>query len=364
MKLKNYLLLGVAGLLLSGLYSCSTDDDGPYVDPALVKGEPTKAIVLNSGSFKKNNASMGLYDMKNGHFLKDAFMAANGGQKLGDTGQHVLVYGGKVYINIYGSKVIFVTDKNLKVISTIPCKDEKGAPRELAAYEGKVYTTLYNGYLAEIDTTSLRISRSVKVGRNPESVAVCKGKLFVANSGGMGYDTSEGYDKTVSVVDPQSLSVIKSIEVVINPTKIVSDGDDDLYLISNGNYKDVPNTLQKIDAEDYEVKRIDGIVATYMAYYKDKLYIIGSQYDANWNQVITYSLYDTEKEVVSGSFITDGTKVAKPFSISINPYNGDLYIGESDFKTNGKMHVFCCGGKLKKTFSTEGINPMGVYFFN
>ena len=82
---------------------------------------------------------------------------------------------------------------------------------------GKVYISYYNGYVARLDTASLEVEAKVKVGRNPEQLAVSSNKLFVSNSGGMDYSTEVGYDKTVSVVDLSTFTEIKKLDVVLNP---------------------------------------------------------------------------------------------------------------------------------------------------
>lgn len=324
-------------------------------------------FILNSGKKGSNNASLSLYNETTGGVTYKIFATANG-KGLGDTGQSVVVYGSKVYVSVSTSEIIYVLNKSGKILGEIkPTRDGKSQqPRNLTAYNGKVYTTLYDGYLAKIDTTKLAIEAQVKVGRNPEYVRVANNKLYVANSGGADYNTAVGYDKTVSVVDVKSFKELKKLDVVMNPDKLSdADSDGDIYLISNGNYKEVPNTLQRIDTKKDEVSTVTAANATWMSMNNDKLYLIYSQYDANWNQTISYMVYDAKNEkLITDKFITDGTVVARPYSISTNPANGNVYIGTSDYKTNGDMFVFNSAGKLIKKFDTGGLNPMGAYFLN
>ena len=102
--------------------------------------------------------------------------------------------------------------------------------------------SLYDGYVARLDTASLEIEQKVKVGRNPEQLVVANNKLYVANSGGLDYNTPVGYDKTVSVVDLVSFQETKKIEVVTNPVNLVTDNQGDVYLVSMGDYGAIPNT--------------------------------------------------------------------------------------------------------------------------
>lgn len=324
--------------------------------------------ILNSGKQGSNNANLAFYSFETADPTKklteNIFENVNK-KAIGDTGQDMIVYGSKMYIAVYGSGVIYVTDKSGKILKTIESTKDgvKQKPRSLTSYEGKVYATFFDGYLAKIDTTEMNIQNKIQVGRNPEYVRAANGKIFVANSGGMDYNTPLGYDKTVSVVDASTFTEAEKIEVVINPDKMAVDSEGDIYVISNGNYGDVPNTLQRIHKEgnEYVVTKIGN--ATWMSMSNDKLYIIYSQYDANWNQTISYRVYDAKTEkMITDNFITDGTEVKEPYSITTDPVTNYIYIGTSDYTNNGDMYIFTWAGKLVKKFDTKGINPMGAYF--
>ncbi|WP_156032831.1 YncE family protein [Prevotella sp. 10(H)] len=324
--------------------------------------EVSGIYILNSGKQGHNNANMSFYDLTAKTLSTKVFEAANG-ISLGDTGQDIIVYGTKMYIAVYGSGVIFVTDKQGKQLGKIESvKNGKAQqPRGFTTHDGKVYVTYFDGNLAKIDTTKMEIEAQVPVGRNPEYVRVANNNLYVANSGGLDYNNPIGYDKFVSVVDIATFKETTKIPVVINPDKMAVDSEGDIYVISNGDYKTIPNTLQRIDAKTHKVTNVGN--ATWMNINNDKLYIIYSQYDANWNQVITYSVYDTKTEkIITDKFITDGTVVNKPFSITTDPVNNYVYIGTSDYTNNGDMYIFSAEGKLINKFDTGGISPAGAYY--
>lgn len=362
MKINKFFYLLLLVTVLLGFNSCSDDDNYPTVEPPLVG---TGAYILNSGKSGNNNANIAYYDYEKGLVTYNIFESING-KGLGDTAQDIITYGDRTYVAVYGSAIIYVLDKTGKILSTIESEKDgkKQQPRSLTAYDGRIYVTYFDGYLAKINPSTLKIEAQVAVGRNPEYVRASKGKLYVANSGGMDYNTSIGYDKTVSVVDVASFKEDKKIGVVLNPEKMTVDSEGDIYLISNGNYKTgqpdfIPNSLQRIDADTQEVTQIGN--ATWMTMCNDKLYIIYSQYDANWNQTITYSVYDTKAEkIISNNFISDGTVIDKPYSISADPVKNYIYIGTSNYTTNGDMYVFNSEGKLVSSFDTKGLNPITV----
>lgn len=333
--------------------SCSSDDNEPEKEPYV----PTEYYyVLNSGKGGNNNASLTLYDVEKGTATQGFFNTQNG-RKLGDTGQDIIVYGSKIYIAMYGESRIEITDMEAKSIKYI---DTEGQPRTFLTHNGKVYVTYYNGYVARIDTTSLAVESKVQVGRNPEKMAVANGKIYVTNSGGMDYNTEVGYDKTVSVIDIASFTETKKIEIVLNPCEIVS-YNNSVYVVSTGNYGDIPNTLQKIDAATDAVSVVEGFDGTFLAASDNVLYTIHSQYDASWNQVITYYSYDmSANKVLSDNFVGN-TEIIKPYQICTDAASGNLFITSSDYTNDGDVYVFDKSINFVTKFET-GLNPMKVVY--
>lgn len=334
-------------------------------DPTPEEPEPTVdnggIYFLNSGKMGSNNAGLSFFSLNTMTMVVDTFMNVNE-RGLGDTANDMIVYGSKMYIAVYGSNVIEVTDLSGKSIKQIKSSGDVLLPRFFTSDAGKVYVSLYDGYVARLDTASLEIEAKVKVGRNPEQLAISNNKLYVANSGGLDYNTPIGYDKTVSVVDLASFEETKKIEVVTNPVNLTTDSQGDVYLVSMGDYGAIPNTFQRIDPKTDEVTTITETNATEMASTGDKLYMIYSQYDANWNQVVSYISYDAINEkVISDNFITDGTTIAKPYKIGADPVTGYIYVTASDYTNNGDVYAFDASGK--KLFQFEvGLNPVKAVF--
>ena len=283
------------------------------VDNEGTDGSIFQLYFLNSGNMGNNNATLTMYDPETGESDPDYFMTQNG-RGLGDTAQDIIVYGEKMYIAVYGESTIEVTDLRAKSIKQIRTE---GQPRYMVADGGKVYVTYYNGYVARLDTASLEVEATVPVGRNPEQLAIANNKIYVANSGGMDASTSVGYDKTVSVIDIPSFAETKKLDVVLNPGRVQVDDQGYVYVVSIGNYGDIPNTLQRIDSRTDEVSVLEACPnATEMAYLDGVLY--------------TYS------------------------AAGIN-----IYVAESDYTNNGDVYGFGTDGKLLIT-TEAGLNPMKV----
>lgn len=341
------------------LYACDIDNGKDEVPPTIV----TEGVyILNNGNYASNDAALSLYDAQTKTLATNVFQSANN-KKLGDLAQDMLIYGDKMYIAVYNSKVIFVTNRKGEIIEELRVSngDSNLSPRALIGYDGKVYATMYEGYLAQIDTLDYTTSL-VKVGDNPEGLVAVDDRVFVANSGGMNYPV---YGNTVSVVTVRDImQEVTTIQVAENPTRMVSNIRGEIFLISMGNYEDVPNTLQRIDPRSLDVKVVTDKPVTYMSMGSDsRLYFISAQYDENWNMDISVGVYNTLSGTMEADFIVDQTKIDNtPTCISVDPVTQEVYIGTSDYVSEGDMYHFSKDGKLVNKFGTGGLNPMGAYF--
>lgn len=331
-------------------FTACSDDDNSAPGPDNTADEVY--YVLNSGDWKSNNSSLTMYDASTGAATHGFFELQNG-RGLGNTANDMIVYGSKMYIAVAGESTIEIAGLDAKSLKQIECGAQ---PRYLAAHGGKVYATYYDGHVARIDTLSLEVEAKVRVGRNPEQLAVCDGKLFVANSGGMDYNTEVGYDNTVSVVDLVSFEEIEKIEVALNPANVVSDGNG-VYVASYGNYADVPSTLQYISSGGLFYELPDACCQmTEICYNSGVLYGFLSQYDANWNATITYMSYDRSAGAVDSPWIKEGYLPA-PYKVCAA--GGYVCVTASDYMNDGDVYMYDKDGMLVSKFAA-GLNPVKV----
>ena len=334
--------------VFASIVACS--DDG--IGDASPSGGDSKSVcyILNSGDWKSNNSSLTMYDESTGNAVQNYFALQNGGRGLGNTANDMIVYGSKIYIAVAGESTIEVAGLDAKSIKQISCGAQ---PRYLAAHEGKVYATYYDGYVARIDTLSLEVEAKVKVGRNPEQLAVYKGRIYVANSGGMDYNTALGYDNTVSVIDLASFVEMQKIGVVLNPSSVVA-ADGGVFVASYGNYADIPSTLQLI-SEDGGVSVVGQCSnMTEICWNNGVLYGYFSQYDANWNATITYLSYDPSAGTVDVPWIKESF-LPVPYKVcAVGEY---VCVTSSDYINDGDAYVYDRDGMLRYKVPA-GLNPV------
>lgn len=315
-------------------------------------------FILNEGVWEHNNSSISYYNLDDNNCIADIFTTVNN-RGLGDTGNDLQRYGSRLYCVVNTSENVQVMDLyTAKVIGTIPLTGK--SPRRICFSGEKAYVSCFDGTVVRIDTASLAVEATVTVGPNPEGVCVANGKLYVANTGGY---NAPNYGTTVSVIDVASFSVVKNISVVENPNRLfLAPNQQDIYLISNGNYYDVSPRLQKINTGTDEVVRTFDFDITNLAIFGNRAYLYSYNYST---EIYTIQVMDLSSEtVINEHFISDNTSLNTPYGIAVDPNNGDVYVTDAyNFTVNGD--VYCFGQDGKKKFSFEvGINPSGMVFLN
>lgn len=237
-----------AAVILTGSCMNSKPPVGVLPEP----GELGRLYILNEGVMGMGNSSIDFYDFADGTYMTDAFPAANPDVPfgLGDTGNDLAVYGGKLWAVMNGSNLVEVMDastmEHIRAIDVPACRD--------IAFSGRyAYVTSWAGNVSDdgdrtgmvyrIDINSLSIAGTVEVGYQPEDIAALDGKIYVANSGGM----TDGYDNRLSIIDEESFSLERAVEIAANICDIAPDAYGRLWISSPGDYYSVHSGIYVYD---------------------------------------------------------------------------------------------------------------------
>lgn len=363
-----WLLFTLSVITLSG---CRSDD-------TIISGEeetlPTETVttvegfyLLNEGNMNMNKASLDYYDYQTGTYSRNIYGEANPEATLGlgDVGNDIGIYGSKLYAVINNSNKLEVMDvktsKRIKVIDIKNCRyvTFSNGKAYVSAYDGEVQLgeTSANGFVAEIDTVSLEITNAVKVGRQPEEIAIVGEKLYVANSGGY---SPPNYERTISVIDLNTFTKIKDIDVAINLHRLKADDYGDLYVSSRGDYYETPSKLFVIDTKSDSVKKSFDIACSNLTIAKDTAYIIGSEFNySTFDWVINYSMIDVKSEtLLDNSFLpqTVSEAIKTPYGIAVDPVSSTIYITDAgDYVSPGTLYCIDKDGNTKFTVTTGDI---------
>lgn len=309
-------------------------------------------LVLNEGLFNLNNASLSWVELESGKVTED-FFVHNVGRKLGDTGNEIQRYGGKIYVVVNVSSTIEVLDaftgKSLKQI-VMQENGKAKQPRNLVFYKAKVFVSCFDGYIDVIDTTSLQVEKRVKVGSNPEHMVVSDASLYVSNSGGL----IPSLDSTLSVIDCEKLVELKKIVVGKNPGKIVIQNDSTLFVHVRGNYNSIPSVLKKITFGKSMQQEILPVQISGMEKMENQLLVYTAE---------SVLLYDMKlNTILSNSFISLHD-VKTLYRIQYIDNASQLFVFDANAYTNtGYIHCFSKDGKFIQKYHV-GLNPNSLIYY-
>ena len=332
------------------------------VDLPTTPGETGKMYVLSEGLFNMNNSKLCLLNFDNHTINSDFFLYINN-RSLGDTGNDMQVYGSKLWIVVNVSSQVEVLDIksgiSLKRIPFFNASNVARQPRYISFSGDKAYVCSFDGTVARIDTTSLNIEAVTTVGRNPDGITSANGKLYVANSGGLDASSGGNYDNTVSVIDINSFEETRKITVGINPFKLEADSQGDVYTVVRGNNSDVKGNFCRINSQTDEVVQTFNLSVMNFTIKNDTAYLYNFDYINNSYWVKTFNC--KTEQIISESFITDGTVLERPFGIYIHPTNGNVYLTDArNYTTKGDLLCFSRKGKLMYKVENIGLNPNAI----
>ncbi len=329
-------------------------------DPENQTPEPEQKVVkrvyfLTEGSYKANNSTLDIY-YPNGEkeYQGKAFAKANN-EIIGDTGQDIIAYGDRIYMSVYGSKYLAKLDLDGKVVEKYEFSDAEGQPRQLIAKDGFVYVSLYSGQVAKFDTTSIaKTSGLVTVGNNPEVMSIDGDNLYVANSGW-------GMDNRLSVVDLKAFALTENIEVAYNLQVVavlngIAYANDLSYDAAYNSW----NNLYKVNLATKENEKIGK--ASKMAVYGDAVYF--ADCDGENGAVATSFKKINSKGEESTLLEYAELASATVYLFEVDPENGDIYVGTTDYATNGQIYRFDKSGKFITKFEVSSVSPNHAAFIH
>lgn len=316
-------------------------------------------MVLNEGLFQQNNSTLGWYNRSTNSYTTD-FFEQRTNRGLGDTGNDLQRYGGKIYIVVNVSSTLEILDaktgNSLKQIQ-MQVSGQAKQPRYIRFYNGKGYITCYDGFVDVLDTNTLTITNRISVGSNPEGMAFSNGKLFVANSGGL---NAPFMDSTLSVIDLSTNTEINKIVVGKNPGAVLADNSGEIYVITRGNYSTIPSRLHRIDPQNETVIEDFTFDIAGMTRMNDQ-FIFTSTNFSNSNQAI--GLFNPQSETVSTSSFIDLSTITTLYGVQYIPQiDAIVCFDAKNYTQTGEVHVFNSNGTFLYKFAA-GLNPSSILYY-
>lgn len=374
------LILAVVSSCREDFYIIPSQNQDTGVAPT--RGDIVGMYVLNEGNMGSNKASIDYLDLDENkptvHYLRNIYSERNPNvvKELGDVGNDIKIYGSKLWIVVNVSNKVEVTTadscKRITQINIPNC-------RYLAFKDGFAYVSSYVGpvkldkdaplgMVYKVDTMDFKKKDSVVVGYQPEGLCIVDNKLYVANSGGY---RAPNYDNTLSEIDLTTFKEIRKIKVGLNLHHCQVDHYGQIWVTSRGNYNDVPSRiywLYKGHNQLYEV--IDSIdtPVSGLSIVGDSLYYYGSAWNsATATNTISYGLINvrTHQTIDANLFSSPEVKsITMPYGIMVNPIERDFYLMDAkNYVSSGSLLHFKPDGTHDFTVRTGDIPGHATFVY-
>jgi len=356
----------LAGLCACALFVACEDDNNKNEDVKILNGDYTpksEAVILCEGSYNQNNSCISF--LKDGIIDKNIFSTANG-KPLGDTGQDILHTNGAFYVSVSTSAyIVKLNEKTYKEEARYTCSKAESQPRYLAEQGNYLYVSTYAGLVLKLDKNDLSKVAQVAVGSYPEQIAIVGNYLLCCNSG-------YGSGNTISAIQLNNFKVEKEVKVRTNPTRIVSGSNNKAYFLTTAytaDWSSAVGTISSIDVKNGF--QVDSVAeATNMAVYDDDLYLCNCTPNyTTYTYQTSFSKYDMKDNKMDKDPIFANDTIAHQLAdkciylFDVNPKNGEIFVGTSDYYTNSPIYVTDKKGQSWcKLPDAGGVNASRIAF--
>ena len=374
------LILAVVSSCREDFYIIPSQNQDTGVAPT--RGNILGMYVLNEGNMGSNKASIDFLDLDENkptvHYLRNIYSERNPNvvKELGDVGNDIKIYGSKLWIVVnVSNKVEVATADSCKRITQINIPN----CRYLAFKDGFAYVSSYVGpvkfdkdaplgMVYKVDTVDFKKKDSVVVGYQPEELCIVDNKLYVPNSGGY---RAPNYDHTLSEIDLTTFKEIRKIKVGLNPHHCQVDHYGQIWVTSRGNYNDVPSRIYRLYKgrnQLYEVMDSIDTPVSGLSIVGDSLYYYGTAWNnATATNNISYGLINvrTHKIIDTNLFSAPQLKaITMPYGIIVNPVERDFYLMDAkNYVSSGSLLHFKPNGTYDWTVQTGDIPGHATFVY-
>ena len=367
MKTRSILMATLCSLMMgAGFASCADEFDEweqPEPDPSAKK----LTYILNQGLTQDNNANISsFYEIDGTPNVTANYYKVINGQEMGSLANAMIEEDDNIYVVLDKSKYVARLDMTTKEQARYTFPEGEGEPRCIDVEDDYAYVTQHGGKVSKLNIKDMSLVATFEGGDNLEGIVEKEGKLYVANT----WKSVNVFNKEIIVIDAKTMTQTGSIDVTLNPEK-VQEINNKIYVISRGDYADVPATLQVINTQTNTSKVILDNVSKITEGHNGLIYGVKSITDWSTTPASyahSFFIYNPKaNEVSETSFLKE---VPSAFSttdiylLEVDEETGYIYVGISDYTTNGTIYQFDQTGKLLRQFDSGGINPSAMIFID
>ena len=351
-RTSSYCLIGMTFLL----FGCRSNPTAPPVETPVTA---TGIFVVNEGNFMRGNSTLTLYLPDSAKAYQDVFTSANG-RPLGDTGNDIAVFAGKVYVVVSGSQkieVISATDQ--KSVGTLVLSGQRNPYKLAIVSDARAYVTnLSDTTVTSFNPSTLQIiADRIRVGKNPQGIAYANGKIYVCNSG-------FGFDSTVTVLNATTGSLIKTIVAGDSPSEIGVGANNEVFVKCDGRSdygdptKDTPGSLVAINSDNDVI--INKAILSLSTFGHPGRMAVGAK-----GHGFFVSKSGIQQFRLSNSLIEINVTLISPlvaYGLTLDDSANLLYATDArDYVQNGEVLIFDLQGAQKAKFPA-GVIPGAIAF--
>lgn len=374
---KGYLYILYILAVAMQLTACRTDDIIIYAEEEdtgieTVPSEVVGMYLLNEGNMGSNKCTLDYLDLSDStiHYYRNIFAERNPSEvkELGDVGNDIQIYGSRLWLVINCSnKVEVCRAKDAVKIGKVNIPNCRyvtfdGGYAYVSSYVGPVSTgsNAPRGMVYKVDTLTLQKVDSVVVGYQPEEMVACRGKLYVANSGGYNFPN---YDSTISVVDLKTMREERQIDVALNLHHLRLDQHGQLWVSSRGDYNSLPANLFYLAPDASGQMQVAGamnVEVSDMCLVGDSLYYYGVGYnEVTKENTRSFGIVNVSQHQVVTQSLSDAPELQKmrmPYGIMVHPTNRDFYLMDAkNYVSSGELLHFHADGRFDYKVRTGDI---------
>jgi len=346
----------IFALAATTLFACKKETEPGTPQPESKYG--SGVLITNEGVFNTGSGTVSFYNRDNKSIENEIFQEANG-IPVGNILQSAAQFGNAVYLVVNNSQQILVANAGgLKQEAVITGFQ---SPRFMKVVSGdKAYVTDWvSNSVRIVNVKTNSISGSIPTGIGPENMAQIGTKLFVANSGGFGADS------TITVINTLTDQVEGSFVVGPNPSSIQVDVNGNIWVLCAGvsdwqdPTKDVGGKLVQVDRTTFTIMKsidfpnnTDHPAKLSLNEAGTVLYYLSSGYGGD---VFKMSISETmlpQSAFISGTF----------YGIGVDPLNDDVYTSDPlDYNQRGIVYRYSSNAQMIDSVRA-GVIP-GYFLF-
>ena len=202
--------------------SCTRDTNSPESNGIYNDGY----FVTNEGNFNSGNGSISF--VSNDGVVENNVFTTTNSFPLGDVVQSMSIIDENAFIVVNNSSKVEVA--SIDSMISVRTIENISSPRYIIKVSNtKAYISDWgSNSIHVLDLNNFEVLSTINVGNGPEKMIFSNGYVYVCNVGGW------GYEKTISVIDAENDIVTNTIEVGDKPNSIVSDINENIWVLCGG----------------------------------------------------------------------------------------------------------------------------------